>query len=150
MLPVSDFVAKFLPEAEKRMEALQAVALTGSDEKETVLLIPDFTDSFPLYPKILNAYFSEDHPDQELLIYLPEQDSTPEHLEILDGIFQKYADRDCNVIVQSGESINEHILFQCADYYITTRSRETVFRTCLADLYQTKILYGTDEPIFHT
>ena len=40
------------------------------------------------------------------------------------------------------------MLFQMADYFVTTRSRETVRRTCLADLSGTKLLYGTDEPVF--
>lgn len=44
--------------------------------------------------------------------------------------------------------IQKLTMFQFADYFVTTRSRATVFRTSLADLCQTKILYGTDDPVF--
>lgn len=89
-----------------------------------------------------------DRPELELLIYVSQQDTSSENLRILDSILQRHKSRDCSVILQTGETLDEHILFQYADYFITTRSRETVYRTCLADLYQTKVLYGTDEPIF--
>lgn len=147
---VSEFVEKYLPEAERRVGCVSPCYATGAPRKKSVLLIPDFSDAFPLYPKIFDQYFAEDRPDQELLIYLSEQDSTSEYLKILDSILQRYAERDCDVILQTGETWDEHILFQHVDYFITTRCRETVFRTCLADLHQTKILYGTDEPLFHT
>lgn len=148
--PVSEFVDKYLPEAERRLESLQiALPRTEVHGQKTVLFIPDFSDPYPLYPKVFEKYFAEDHSDLKLLIYLSARDSTSGHLEILNGILRRYAERDCDVILQTGETWDEHMLFQCADYFITTRSRETVFRTYLADLYQTKILYGTDEPLFH-
>lgn len=81
--------------------------------------------------------------------YIVERDSTPENLRALECIFEKYQQRDCDIILQTGESCDEHVLFQHADAYITTRSQETVYRTCLADLYQVNIIYGTDEPLFH-
>ena len=150
-LSAPEFTAKYLPEAEERLHKVQNVPLprTRVRATETVLLIPDFTEPFPLYPKIMDQYFAQDRPGQELLLYVSKQDSTPRHLGILENILHKYQERDCDVTLQTGETLDEHILFQHADYYITTRSRETIFRTCLADLYHTKILYGTDEPIFH-
>ena len=37
---------------------------------------------------------------------------------------------------------------QGAEYYITTRLQETVYRTCLAGRYGVQVLYGTDAPLF--
>lgn len=121
-----------------------------SSFKRTVLVIPDFSDAYPLYPKILEQYFSENRPNLALLLYLPAEDSTPENLSAIQKILQQHEVCDCDVILQTGQTLEERALFQAADYFVTTRSRETVFRTCLADLFQTKILYGTDEPIFRT
>jgi len=89
-------------------------------------------DPYPLYPKILKQYFAEDHPKIELLIYLPEPDSSPGNLQILEGIFKKYKERNCNISLEFEKTWDENILFQYADYFITTRSSKTVFRTCLA------------------
>ena len=147
-------------------------------------------EPFPLYPKVLEEYFSKDRPNVELLIYIPEQLSTEGniravsailekyeardscvtfqvgvtfkrfygqikilfalplypfvpipprdflqpgngslvepvaqdfwHLGILENILHKYQERDCDVTLQTGETLDEHILFQHADYYITT------------------------------
>lgn len=83
----------------------------------------------------------------DLLIYAPELDLNQENSRVLQAILERYENRDCGVILQT-EQLDEYILFQYADAFITTRVRETVFRICLADLYQVKILYGTDEPVF--
>lgn len=146
-MPAPAFVEKHLPEAESRLEQLQPPLVKTSGG--VILFVPDIGDSFPLYEKVLAQYFEKDRPDQELLIYLPQRISTAENVQIIEEILQKYESRDACVTIQSGSDLDEHMLFQYADYYITTRSRETVYRTCLADLYHVKILYGTDEPLFH-
>ena len=61
---------------------------------------------------------------------------------------EKYEARDSCVTLQVGMTLDERILMQGADYYITTRSEGTVSRTCLAERYGTKVLYGTDWPLF--
>lgn len=154
LLPAPEFVAKYLPEAEKQLQRSRIVPLRTPEAEnvrgiETILVIPDCSDKYPLYPKILEQYFSECRPELKLLIYLPARDTTPENLCSIDRILRQYEDCDCDVILQTGEDLDEHMLFQHADYYVTTRSRETVYRTCLADLYHVKILYGTDEPLFY-
>lgn len=149
-LPAEEFVSKYLPEAKEYLRRFDTVPppRTSLRYTRTALFIPDFGDPYPLYRKVLEQYFETDCPELELMIYVSQRDASPENLRVLDSILRRHEDRDCSVILQTGETLDEHILFQYADYFITTRSPETVFRTCLADLYQTKILYGTDEPIF--
>lgn len=148
LLPASEFVSKYLPEAEMRLQKVHISNLHRDiNKKKSILLIPDFSEPYPLYPKIFKQYFSKDRSDKELIIYVPGRESKPENLQILNKILQQYESVDCDVILQVGEDLDESILFQHADYFITTRSCETVFRTCLADLYGTKIIYGTDEPL---
>lgn len=142
-LPVEAFVEKYLPLAEN-IGAPQ----TERSGPKTVFFPIDVGEPFPLYPKILEEYFSKDRPDAELLIYVPKKLSTEENIQRVEKILEKYEARDSCVTLQVGMTLDERILMQGADYYITTRSEGTVSRTCLAERYGTKVLYGTDWPLF--
>ena len=113
-----------------------------------VLFIPDVKEPHPVYPDVLHQYFSEARPKTELLIYLPQEDSETQHIQAIEAILAQYEELDSYVTLQVGEDLDERLLMSAADFFVTTRSRSTVYRTCLADRYHTKILYGTDKPIF--
>lgn len=145
-LPAPAFVEKYLSEAELRLEQLQPPPVrTGG---EIILFVPDIGDPFPLYEKVLAQYLKKDRPSQELLLYLPQRISTAENVRMIERVLQNYESCDTCVTIQSGVDLDEHMLFQYVDCFITTRCKETVFRTCLADIYGVKVLYGTDEPLF--
>lgn len=144
-LPVEEFVKKYLPEADEIHSNAPPRTLNG---RTCVLLVPDVKARYPLYPKVLKQYLEKDRPGAELLIYLPEEDSSPQAQKSIETILEQSEDRDSYVTLQTGRDLDERMLFQMADYFVTTRCRQTVHRTCLADLYDTKLLYGTDEPIF--
>lgn len=140
-LPVEEFAKKYLP----LVEGIGSMPKHGSD---TVFFPIDLGEPCPLYPKILEEYFEKDRPDTELLIYVPEKLSTAENIQAIDRILKKHEARDSCVTLQVGITLDERILMQGADYYITTRSEGTVHRTCLAEQYGVKVLYGTDWPLF--
>lgn len=142
-LPVEEFVNQYLPQAEDT----GAAPLTGHGSS-TIFFPIDIGEPFPLYPKILEEYFSKDRPNAELLIYIPEKLSTQENIRSVERILEQYEARDSCVTLQAGATLDERILMQGADYYVTTRSAETVRRTCLAERYGTRVLYGTDWPLF--
>lgn len=142
-LPVEEFVKKYLPQA----EGTGAAPLTGHGSS-TIFFPIDIGEPFPLYPKILEEYFTKDRPNAELLIYIPAERSTKVNIRTVECILERYEERDCCVTLQTGVTLDERILFQGANYYITTRSQETVYRTCLAAQYGVKVLYGTDYPLF--
>lgn len=146
-LPVEAFVEKYLPISED-MPDKSGILREHREDRQVVLFPADVDSPFPVYPKVLEAYFEKDRPDLELLIYVPEELSNKEHVYALEEIFKKYEDRDSYVTLQTGVTLDEEILFQSADYYVTTRGKDTVHRTCLADRYGVKILYGTDLPHF--
>lgn len=142
-LPIRAFVEKYLPQAED----------TGTthlpEHAHNMIFFPiDVGEPFPLYPKILGEYFTKDRPDSELLIYIPAERSTEANIRAVERILKQYEARDSCVTLQTGMDIDEQMMFQGVDYYITTRSRETVQRTCLAAQYGVKVLYGTDLPLF--
>ncbi len=143
-LPPEKFVEKYLPQYRREDQYSSLL----DNERKVVLFIPDIGEQYPLYPKVFRQYLAVNRPSVELLIYLPKQMSSEENIQVILKILKEYESSDSYVTLQTGTDIREDILFQNASYYITTRSRETVQRTCLADRYDTKVLYGTDEPIF--
>lgn len=145
-LPVEAFAKKYLPAGDNISDSAPSL---WTDEKKPVVLFPvDIGDPFPLYSKILDSYFKKDRPQTELLLYLPEERSSEDNIRRLESVLEQYEARDCFVTLQTGITLDERLLFQGADYYVTTRSRETVRRTCLADLWGVMVLYGTDDPVF--
>ena len=145
-LPPSEFVKKHLPEAEQRLSGVSAIPKTS--ERRIVLIIPDLTEKFPLYPKAFRQFFELNSTEHELLVYLPQSVSDARSIRLVEQELEKYESSDSYVTLQSGADIDEHVLFDYADFFVTTRDRQTVRRTCLCDLHHTGILYGTDEPIF--
>ena len=146
LLPVEQFVQKYLPEADNCPPEDGAGGLFS--DRSVVLFIPDVKEPHPVYPDVLHQYFSEARPKTELLIYLPQEDSEAQHIQAIEAILSQYEGLDSYVTLQVGENLDERLLMRAADFFVTTRSRSTVYRTCLADRYHTKILYGTDKPIF--
>lgn len=142
-LPVEAFVEKYLPLAGD----IGAPQMEKGGPK-TVFFPIDVGEPFPLYPKILEEYFSKDRPDVELLLYVPTARSTLGNIQCVERILEKHEARDSCVTLQAGMTLDERVLMQGADYYITTRSEGTVSRTCLAERYGVKVLYGTDWPLF--
>lgn len=142
-LPAEEFVKKYLPLAEDT----GAAPLPGNGPK-TVFFPADVGEPYPLYPKVLKEYFQKDRPNTELLIYVPAERSTEENVRAIECILEQHETCDSRVTLQTGTTLEERILFQGADYYVTTRAKETVYRTCLADRYGTKVLYGTDDGLF--
>ena len=144
LLSAEEFTEKYLPEAEKN----ELANIVEKASKKVVLFPADLGSVFPLYPKVLAAYFEKDRPNTELLIYLPEERSHASSIYELERILKQYASCDSYVTLQTGITLDERILFQGADYYVTTRDRSTVYRTCLADRYGVKTLFGTDTFLF--
>lgn len=142
-LPAEVFAEKYLPQ----VEDIEAIPLPGNG-LNSVFFPVDVGEPFPLYPKVLAEYFQQNRPNVELLIYIPADRSTRENICEIECILEKYEERDSCVTLQTGVTLDERILIHGADYYVTTRAKETVYRTCLADRYGTKVLYGTDDGLF--
>lgn len=142
LLPVEDFVSKYLP----------LVCDVNNNErindKKTVLLIPDFDKDFPIWNKVMEEYFSVDRPETKLLIYVPEEMTTDKSINMINELLVKYENVNTYVELQTGVTLDERVLFSVVDYFVTTRSERLVYRSCLSDIYNVKILYGTDIPVF--
>lgn len=147
-LPPEEFVARYLPLVDTHPPSEDILQEARNAGRKVVLFVPDVESQWPLYPSVLEEYFTIDRPNAELVLYLPKELSQPEYLRSLENELGKYEDADSYVTLQTGEDLDERILFQCADYFVTTRARQTVARSCLADRYGVKVLYGTDTQLF--
>ncbi len=141
-MPPEEFVGKYLPEAEERIN--MSARFTNESGRKIVLLCPDVKSRFPLFPRVMKRFLEKDRSEYELLIYLSKGESTNETVAMIEKELRKY-DTNCYVTLQTDEDIDEHALFDYADIYITTRHPNTVKHTCLCDIHNVKVLYGTDE-----
>lgn len=142
-LSAEEFAKKYLP----LTEDTGASPLPGNGPS-TVYFPVDVGEPFPVYPKVLKEFFQKDRPNVELLIYIPAERSTEENIRAIERILEQHEACDSCVTLQTGVTLEECVLFQGADYYVATRAKETVYRTCLADRYGTKVLFGTDDGLF--
>lgn len=144
-LGIDEFIRKYAPQCTKPAK------IDLEKDKTTYLLIPDFDDPYPVYEWILKEYckkFGEDKSNR-LLIYIKDDPSTKDrHLELLNQVLSKYYTGNGDILIRIENPQDERALFTAADYYITTRSLDTVRYSCYADLMGVKIVSGVDWPIF--
>ena len=111
------------------------------------LFFPDMDEKFGIWQKVIlefNKNFSNKKEKVLLCCVTSQQDKV---------LLEKFIkDNKCRCSIhffdQSSEAVSSDKLFSIADYYITSRSGDTVRRTCLADKFDVAVLSGTDEPIF--
>jgi len=144
LLGVPQFVEKYLPEADKKLNVHPALDGQG---RKVILFVPDNPSPHSLYKKVLLEFLQRDRPRAELLLYMPKEESTPEGIQEVEHILQQFEARESFITLQT-DTMDEYSLFSSADYFITTRSPKTVHWTGIADLYSVKLLYGTDIPVF--
>jgi virginiamycin A acetyltransferase len=141
-LPIEAFVEKHrvFPPAVARSAPLKF-------EEPNLLFFPDFDDPFPFWKHVIAGYCK--YPVGRLIVYL-QSDDTLECYErkLQDFVSSVYCGKG-EIIEQIGDHNKEYELFTEADCYITSRSLDTVRRTCLADKYGVKIISCADIPFGH-
>lgn len=142
-------IPEFIKEFKSDVQPIVPISLVK--EKLTYLFIPDFQDPYPIYEKVIRSYcetFGE-NPDVRLLIYLKDDPMVVEQqIDILNRIVSRYFSGNGDIFVHIENLKDERAIFSVADYFITTRSLDTVRWTCYADLCGVKVLSGVDQPIF--
>lgn len=143
--PVDAFIQEFL----EKVPPIAPIALVK--EKPTYLFIPDFEDPYPVYEKVIRYYCKTfgDDPNIRLLIYLKDNPAVIDRqINILNNIVSKYFSGKGDIFVHVQNLKDERSIFSIADYFITTRSLDTVRWTCYADQCGVKVISGVDEPVF--
>lgn len=88
--------------------------------------------------------------ETELLLYVLPDDVAGGNLPVLMEYLSQYEDRECHVTVQEGTDAPDDAFpyFAGADWFVTTRAKQTVQWIGYAYRCRLKILHGTDIPVF--
>lgn len=141
------FINKFYPNAFEKKEQLTSLNLELRNT--TYLFFPDFEENFSIWQKVIKTYCStfSEVDDVTLLIFIEKTDKVQNYLNQLENVVNSY--QNCpDIYVLCDKIYDERLLFMQADYFITSRSINTVRRITYADEFSVKILSGVDIPIF--
>jgi len=146
---VMSFVDKYYPEAIQRYEAVLQLENPVSDlcKGFKYLLIPDFTDVYPLYPKIIREFCTTfDNKESQLVLYLAS--NVEASFEQIVALLNELNEYTVHIqIITVTECTIEQVIANC-DYYIADRSPHVMQYIELAELYNTNVLSGVDLPVF--
>lgn len=144
---IDNFINAFY---DKAIEEKNKINCTIEKTKPIYLFFPDFDDVYPTYERVLNEFcktFSNDSTKQ-LLIFIRKDYKADKNFDTVMKILDTHSESNCDISIQVCSSSDEHSIFSIADFFVTTRSKETVQRTCYADEFGVKIISGVDAPIF--
>jgi len=142
---VDEFIEKFY---DGKKQALDNVMYEHN--KIRMLFFPDFNEPYPVWRKVLKEYsetFSEDS-DITLVVRIRSDANFNNNITLIEEELKKYDKSD--IVVIKGELKTEEALFKDMDYFIATRSVNTIDFIEFANRNNTVILSGTNTPIFTT
>lgn len=146
------FVKKYYDSAIEKYNSVFAEQnpINNMCDGEKYVIVPNFNDKYPLYPKIIKSFCEKfsDKPTQ-LIIYLSgEKYSIEKEFQIISDCLSEYCRYNVFVqIIDQREAAVETVLAY-ADYYITNRNSKNLYYAEIAEKYGKKILSGVDIPIF--
>lgn len=138
-------------------KALEDKRYTFDIEKldETYLYFLDLNEPFSISEKVIKEFTDtfKNNKNHMLLIYIDEDYFNINRevvLQLSDNINEMILSENalCNITICIDKEEKVKDLFAYADYYITNRSKNTVYYSCLADNNKVKIISGVDIPIF--
>ncbi|WP_243240453.1 CatB-related O-acetyltransferase [Clostridium cibarium] len=150
---INKFCDRFYDEA---LEEKKKVKELNIDKlKYTYLFFPDFIEQFYVWERVIQQFadtFKEN--DDCLLILYIEEEFANTNSELVNT-FNLYIDKvllnncaKCSITICIDTKENERAIFKSTDYFITTRSKDTILHSCYADENNVEILSGVDEIIF--
>lgn len=147
---ISNFVEKYYEEAEEEycnsLLLENPVVTMGSGDK--YLLVPDFTDSYLLYLKIIQEFCKHfDKTENQLVIYL-EPENVEGGFKIISRVLEEFEEYTVYIQIIDGTTCNIEQVISNVDRYITDRSIHTMYRVELAERYNIEIISGVDIPVF--
>lgn len=148
-LPITDFVEKYYEEAQKEYEESLKLENPVADMGENkYLLVPDFTDEYPLYPKIIKSFCEQfDNTGEQLVIYLEPQ-NVVEGFNIVSKILERLEEYNIYVQIIDGTTCDVNQVIANVDKYIVDRNLNTMERVEMAEKYGVELISGVDIPLF--
>ncbi len=150
---VDEFIRKYYSKSKLDLMNVESVDFEimhdQSLDGKVFLYIPDFEQDYPSYPRVIDS-FAKAYSDtnNELLLYIRDDDFLDDKIELLNALFQKYEEYNCFINLYIGNVEDERSLFCNVDGYVTNRSVDNVYHMDLASLYGISIISGVDIPVF--
>lgn len=137
LLPVDGFTEKYEKAALEEWNQAEPIDLT--DCSKNILLIADSKEPFSLWERIVTEFIEKGEKESRLIVYTQED---------LSGLKHSIPFHKANVVFKNGTIEELRGLFAACQYFITTRKEDNILWTEYANHYDTKLLYGTDIPVF--
>ena len=150
---VDEFIRKYYSKSKLDLMNVKSVDFEVMHDEgvegKVFLYIPDFEQDYPTYPRVIGS-FAKAYSDtnNELLLYIRDDEFLDEKIELLNELFQKYEDYNCFINLFIGNVEDERSLFFNVDGYVTNRSVDNVYHMDLAALYDIPVISGVDIPVF--
>lgn len=135
---------------EKKETQFPKIPVSYNKTKELVLFISDCDSQYPLYPKIIKecCLAASEELEKQFLILILENQNTEYYMskvfEEIDGCYDGKG--DIVVLTAFDKEINGYIAI--ADKLIIGRNLKSSEYSRRAHQYDTKLIFGTDSPIF--
>ena len=117
--------------------------------EKSYLFFMDFEEPQSLWKKII-LEFCKKHKDClecGLLLFLRNDDNVLDNYSKIEEIIRDI-DAECGLFVFCGNDEDAEHVFKYADCYISNRSKETVYHSCMADKHNVQMISGVDIPVF--
>lgn len=140
---VDEFIEKFYKAGEQTIENK-----IDKSNKIRILFFPDFNEPYSVWRKVLREYCEvfSDKQDIILVLRIKTDSNINKNIMLLNEELSKNNKADIEIINKDVE--NEEELFKDADYFIATRSIDTIDYIEYASRNKSIILSGTNIPTF--
>lgn len=141
---ICNFVDRFYNEVNTSKKELDINRSTIS-----YLFFLDFEEPYAIWKKVILEFCEKfkSSKDHGIILFLKNDNNTIDNFKKIEELV-KNIDSECEMFVHCGDEDDVYSIFSYVDYYITNRSKETVYHSCLADLSGVKTISGVDRPIF--
>ncbi len=150
---IDAFINEYEEEADREIESIGLVdinTIPKSDEGQIYYYIPDFEQDYPTYERVISEYIEEfSDTNNELLLYVVEDELLEDKLAILNAIFDKYEDDNCYVNLYIGRVEDHRSILAQVDCYITNRSIDNVGIMSFAHLLGVSCISSVNSKIFN-
>ncbi|ACT04362.1 CatB-related O-acetyltransferase [Paenibacillus sp. JDR-2] len=144
-LEIENFVDRFYLQ-ERHIPSL-ALQLKST----SVLFYPDFDDPYPLWEMVIEEFIEKFSAKDDITLVLRIEDNTEFYTQLnaIKGLLASHEEDLPDILVLNDKIKEESSIFQEINFYITSRSENTIFHMGIANDFNVKILSGVNIPVFN-
>lgn len=141
---IDEYIDKFFCEPEEPKD------VSMQKNSKSILFIPDFDMSYAVWDKVITEFTNKysDKDDISLLLRIQQDNNFEKNISKVSELLSNKTNIP-HILVVNDTVEDERSLFKNIDYFITTRSLDTIKYAEYADEFNVKILSGVDIPVFN-